>query len=94
MSMTQNVITLRNGYSDLNGAGASNVTNFESVNFIPEESIVLSMFADKVAIKNSQVAEALGVSSSKARNVLRALVDKGVLKAVGQNKSRVYLLAQ
>jgi Fic family protein len=57
-----------------------------------EETMVVDLLRDNPSVKNAQVAQVLGVSASKARNVLRSLTDKGLIEPSGQNKARIYTL--
>lgn len=60
--------------------------------FDPDSRAALSLFRDKKRIRRSDVEEALGVGSTKAKAVVAALVAEGIISAEGGGRSTLYRL--
>ncbi len=56
----------------------------------PKEKMVLDLMLRQPEITSSEIAQALKVSRQQAHNLLRGLVEKGLLERIGSTKSSYY----
>lgn len=57
-----------------------------------QKNEIITYLTDHVSAKNIDIAELLGVKSTRVKQLLKELLDEGVVVAEGNNKSRVYKL--
>ena len=57
-----------------------------------QKNEIITYLTDHVSAKNTDIAELLGVKSTRVKQLLKELLDEGVVVAEGNNKSRVYKL--
>ena len=57
-----------------------------------QKNEIIMYLTDHVFAKNTDVAELLGVKSTRVKQLLKELLDEGVIVAEGSNKNRVYKL--
>lgn len=69
------------------------IKNNNMLNFNKEETISLYLYENKNA-KNADITKLLGLKPSRVREILKNMVDKGIIIAEGNNKSRVYKLKE
>ena len=53
---------------------------------------IITYLTDHVSAKNTDIAELLGVKSTRVKQLLKELMDEGVVIAEGNNRNRVYKL--
>lgn len=57
-----------------------------------QKNEIITYLTDHVSAKNTDIAELLGVKSTRVKQLLKELLDEGVVVAEGNNKNRVYKL--
>lgn len=57
-----------------------------------QKNEIITYLTDHVSAKNIDIAELLGVKSTRVKQLLKELLDEGVVVAEGSNKNRVYKL--
>lgn len=57
-----------------------------------QKNEIITFLTDHVSAKNTDIAELLGVKSTRVKQLLKELLDEGVVVAEGNNKNRVYKL--
>lgn len=57
-----------------------------------QKNEIIAYLTDHVSAKNIDIAELLGVKSTRVKQLLKELLDEGVVVAEGSNKNRVYKL--
>lgn len=57
-----------------------------------QKNEIITYLTDHVSAKNKDIAELLGVKSTRVKQLLKELLDEGVVVAEGNNKNRVYKL--
>ena len=57
-----------------------------------QKNEIITYLTDHVSAKNTDIAELLGVKSTRVKQLLKELLDEGVIVAEGSNKNRVYKL--
>lgn len=57
-----------------------------------QKNEIITYLTDHVSAKNTDIAELLGVKSTRVKQLLKDLLDEGVVVAEGNNKNRVYKL--
>jgi len=57
-----------------------------------QKNEIITYLTDHVSAKNTNIAELLGVKSTRVKQLLKELLDEGVVVAEGSNKNRVYKL--
>ena len=57
-----------------------------------QKNEIITYLTDHVSAKNTDIAELLGVKSTRVKQLLKELLDEGVVVAEGSNKNRVYKL--
>ena len=57
-----------------------------------QKNEIITYLTDHVSAKNKDIAELLGVESTRVKQLLKELLDEGVVVAEGNNKNRVYKL--
>ena len=57
-----------------------------------QKNEIITYLTDHVSAKNTDIAELLGVKSTRVKQLLKELLDEGVIVAEGSNKKRVYKL--
>ena len=57
-----------------------------------QKNEIITYLTDHVSAKNIDIAELLGVKSTRVKQLLKELLDEGVVVAEGNNKNRVYKL--
>ena len=57
-----------------------------------QKNEIITYPTDHVSAKNTDIAELLGVKSTRVKQLLKELLDEGVVVAEGNNKNRVYKL--
>ena len=62
------------------------------VDSFEEKNEIITYLTDHVSAKNTNIAELLGVKSTRVKQLLKELLDEGVVVAEGSNKNRVYKL--
>ena len=55
-----------------------------------QKNEIITYLTDHVSAKNTDIAELLGVKSTRVKQLLKELLDEGVVVAEGNNKNRVY----
>ena len=53
---------------------------------------VVSYLTENISAKSREIAELLGLKSSRAREILAEMADDGVIVAEGEGRSRIYRL--
>ena len=53
---------------------------------------IVAYLTDHISARSADIAELLGVKSTRAKQLLKGLLDEGVVIAEGGNKNRVYKL--
>ena len=53
---------------------------------------IITYLTDHISARSADIAELLGVKSTRAKQLLKGLLDEGVVIAEGGNKNRVYKL--
>jgi Predicted transcriptional regulator containing an HTH domain and an uncharacterized domain shared with the mammalian protein Schlafen len=70
----------------------------QDVAYLPEttksERAVLAFAGEKRKLQRIDVEEKLGVSRSRANHILKQLLDKGMLKPVGNGRNRQYIISK
>ncbi len=74
------------------GSNLEDVTGEKRVLVTTREEDVLRIILDKIAIKTSDVQEALSVTRQQAHALLSSLVKKGLLQKFGKTKTSYYTL--
>lgn len=57
-----------------------------------QKNEIITYLTDHVSAKNTDIAELLGVKSTRVKQLLKELLNEGVVVAEGNNKNRVYKL--
>ena len=57
-----------------------------------QKNEIITYLTDHVSAKNTDIAELLGVKSTRVKQLLKELLDEGVVVAEGNNKNRIYKL--
>ena len=57
-----------------------------------QKNEIITYLTDHVSAKNTDIAELLGVKSTRVKQLLKELLDEGVVVAEGNNKNRIYIL--
>ena len=57
-----------------------------------QKNEIIMHLTDHVSAKNADIAELLGVKSTRVKELMKELLDEGVIVAEGSNKNRVYKL--
>ena len=57
-----------------------------------QKNEIITYLTDHISAKNIDIAELLGVKSTRVKQLLKELLDEGVVVAEGSNKNRVYKL--
>ena len=57
-----------------------------------QKNEIITYLTDHVSAKNIDIAELLGVKSTRVKQLLKELLDEGIVVAEGSNKNRVYKL--
>ena len=57
-----------------------------------QKNEIITYLTDHVSAKNTDIAELLGVKSTRVKQLLKELLDEGAVVAEGNNKNRVYKL--
>ena len=57
-----------------------------------QKNEIITYLTEHISAKNTDIAELLGVKSTRAKQLLKGLLDEGVVIAEGGNKNRVYKL--
>ena len=55
---------------------------------------IIEYLTDHVSARSSELAELLGVKSTRVKNLLSALIDDGIVVAEGANRNRTYRLKE
>ena len=58
-----------------------------------QEKIIYDHILKNGSITNSESCELLNIKSTRARDILKALMEKNIIAAVGENKNRKYVLS-
>lgn len=70
----------------------------QDLEYLPEttksERAVLAFAGEKGKLQRIDVEEKLGVSRSRANHILKQLLDKGMLKPVGNGRNRQYIISK
>ena len=64
----------------------------ENIRLTPQEEKVMKLVQKKGRINSADVEKALGVKSSRARNILSNMVKKDILKKIGRTKGSYYIV--
>lgn len=67
------------------------IKNTEEEIFSNEERVI-EFLKENPTISNRDVQELCGIKDTASKNLLRKMVEKKILKAIGEKKSRVYQL--
>jgi len=59
-----------------------------------QKEMIIDYITEKVSAQNSEIAELLGLKSTRVNDLLKEMVNEGILIAQGSNKSRVYKLKE
>ena len=57
-----------------------------------QKNEIITYLTDHISARSADIAELLGVKSTRAKQLLKGLLDEGVVIAEGGNKNRVYKL--
>ena len=57
-----------------------------------QKNEIITYLTEHISAKNSDIAELLGVKSTRVKQLLKELLDEGIIVAEGGNKNRVYKL--
>lgn len=63
-----------------------------TIKSVRQKNEIITYLTDHVSAKNTDIAELLGVKSTRVKQLLKELLDEGVVVAEGNNKNRVYKL--
>ena len=59
-----------------------------------QKETIIEYLTDHVSARSSELAELLGVKSTRVKNLLSALIADGVIVAEGANRNRCYKLKE
>ena len=57
-----------------------------------QKNEIITYLTEHISAKNTDIAELLGVKSTRVKQLLKELLDDGVIVAEGSNKNRMYKL--
>lgn len=57
-----------------------------------QKNEIITYLTEHVSAKNTDIAALLGVKSTRVKQLLKELLNEGVIVAEGSNKNRVYKL--
>ena len=59
-----------------------------------QQTRILEYIKENGSISNAEACKVLGLKSTRAKEILRGMVDAGLISALGENKSRIYELSK
>ena len=57
-----------------------------------QKNEIVAYLTDHISAKNTEFAEILGVKSTRVKQLLKELIDEGIIVAEGSNRNRTYRL--
>lgn len=59
---------------------------------IRQKNEIIAFLTDHASAKNAELAELLGVKSTRVKQLLGEMIDDGIVVAEGANRNRIYKL--
>lgn len=84
----------KGGVTAVLSGGRMKSTHEESVDFNKNEALIIRYLKEHGSVTNAVAREIVHVGTTAARNLLNGLVDRGYLRAEGENRGRRYYLSR
>ena len=86
------ILTLLFSKSDDKKAAIKSDDKKATIKSARQKEEIVAYLTDHISARSADIAELLGVKSTRAKQLLKGLLDEGVVIAEGGNKNRVYKL--
>ena len=63
-----------------------------TIKTVRQKNAIIEYLTDHVFAKNTDIAELLGVKSTRVKQLLKELIDEGTVVTEGSNRNRTYRL--